>query len=297
MNVNDILELVAFDLIEKNVSTTLTSAVAAPGVASPTVGSTKAMYIGAQVIVGSGASQEVVTISAVGSGSFTATFAFAHSIGDAVVGATFPSGQTDHPLFTQAEGLNALVESQNDFLLQTRAIYSTAPETVLASQRTYTKPSTAIRIEHLHLDNSAFRYLSQAELDLSSRTWPADNGLPPRNWFEDRLDPDKYGFDRIPQVGGSAELWFSQRGPVSLTLNTTLTGPDAFVRLVWPAYCWGVLARLLSKNGEAQDPLRAKYATKRFEMWIAVTQRWVRGLQIVASQQMNKFPTFAMPGR
>ncbi len=296
MIANDILEAVAVRLIEKNVSTTLTSAVAGPGAASPNVGSTKSMYVGAQVIVGSSGTREVVTITAVPSATqFSAVFAFAHSIGEALVGATFSSGAPSHPLWTQSESLNALSESQADFLLQTRAIYSTAPETVLASQREYTKPSTAIRIEHIHLDNSALRYISQAELDLSQRTWSANNGQPPREWFEDRLDPNKYGYDRIPQVGGSAELWFSQRGPTTLALDTAMTGPDAFVRWVWPAYRWGTLSRLLSKSGEGADPNRAKYSQRRFEMWVALIQRWVGDLQVIPLDQVNKFPTFALP--
>lgn len=296
MIANTLLELVSSRLIEKVVSTTLTSAVAAPGVASPNVGSTKSMYVGALILVGAGGTREVVSVTTVLSATqFTATFAFAHSIGEAIVGATFSSGAPSHALWSQSEALSALAETQNQFLLETRAIYSTAPETVLASQREYTKPSTAIRIEHIHLDNSALRYISQAELDLSQRTWPANNGQPPREWFEDRLDPNKYGYDRIPQVGGSAELWFSQRGPTTLALDTAMTGPDAFVRWVWPAYRWGTLSRLLSKSGEGADPNRAKYSQRRFEMWVALIQRWVGDLQVIPLDQVNKFPTFALP--
>lgn len=290
MIASDILIRVSYILVEPVVSTTLTGAVVAPGVATVTVGSIAKMYVGAKLLVGSGGTTEVVSLTSVSSTSITANFAFAHPSGDPVVGATFPSGQTDHPLFTQDEMLNYLAESQQEFLVATRCVYSTATDTLVAATRTYTKPTTAVRIEHLTIDNSALRYVSQEELDLANRLWPADTGIP-RSWFEDRLDPSLYGYSKTPQVGGAVALWFSARAGVTLALNTALTIPDVCSH----ALTYGVLARALSKAGEGADPTRAKYAEKRFGYVVALTQRLAGDLQIIGQRQPNKFPSFAVP--
>lgn len=287
----DILRAVSFHLVERMVKTSLGVAVAAAGVATVTPPEMRGIFAGALLLVARGTGvEEVVTVTSTTVTQFTATFAFAHAAADTVDGATFSSGATDHFLWTTTEMLNYLAEAQQEFLTATRSVYSTASDTVLAAQRVYTKPVTAIRVEHLSIDNAALRYVSQEELDLGNRLWPADTGIP-RAWFEDRLDPNLYGYNRIPQVGGSVALWFSARGAVTLALNTALTVPDVCAH----ALTYGTLSRCWSKAGEGADPTRAKYSAKRFDAVVALTQRLVGDLQLVAQGAPNKFPTFAVP--
>lgn len=116
---NDILEDVSFVLVEAFANTTLGTAVAGAGSATVQPGSLAAIYVGARLICGSGAAEEIITVTAINAPYFTATFAYAHAATDALYGATFPSGQPDFFLWTQDEMLGYLADAQKDFLLRT----------------------------------------------------------------------------------------------------------------------------------------------------------------------------------
>src|SRR4051812_22935698 len=97
---NDILQDVSFVLVEPVVSTILDAAPVSQGMSTCTPGSMKGIYPGAMLVVGL-SDPEVITVVSVTAATFTANFEFDHPAGDLLRAATFPSGQPDHPLFTQ----------------------------------------------------------------------------------------------------------------------------------------------------------------------------------------------------
>jgi hypothetical protein len=127
-----------------------------PGLNTITPLSMKGIYPGAILLVGSGASLEQIVVLSVTTTTFDAVFANLHFNSDPVFGATFPSGQTDHPLFTQAEIFGYLKDAQNDFLLKTRCIFGVTgtPSGVAnipmsTGVRFYSQPAEVIRIERI----------------------------------------------------------------------------------------------------------------------------------------------------
>jgi hypothetical protein len=145
---NDLLVQASFMLLEPRVNTTLGTAVS-PGSATVTPGSMLGIYAGALLIVGSGSTQEVITVSSTTGTQFTATFAKSHAVSDALFGATFPTGQPNMFLFTQAEMLGYLLEGQQDFLLKVRLLYAITQTGYAQSTMFYTQPSRAIRLERI----------------------------------------------------------------------------------------------------------------------------------------------------
>ena len=145
---NDVLDWVSRTLIEPVVKTTLGTAVV-PGAATVTPGSMAGIYTGAMLLVGSGASLEVITVGATTATTFTTTFANSHAGTDALFGATFPSGETPMFLYTQAEMLSYLVAAQQDFLLRTRLIVTVSLLPYTQSVRFYTQPAQTIRLERI----------------------------------------------------------------------------------------------------------------------------------------------------
>src|SRR5208282_6683514 len=85
--------------IESVVNTTLGTAVT-PGTETVAPPSMTAIYNGAQMLVGSGILQEIITASSVTATTFQATFVNAHASTDLLIGGTFPTGQPSDILFT-----------------------------------------------------------------------------------------------------------------------------------------------------------------------------------------------------
>lgn len=297
----DILSDVAYSLISQPTFTQIGVSIT-PGVRTVPPLSMAGIYLGAQLVVGSGASLEVVTVTAVTTTTFTATFLNSHTAVDPVIGPTFPEGQPDHVLFTQNEMLQYLVDAQKDFLLKTRLIYSIETPTLLPGQY-YNAPSRAIRIERIAvpepgaLPNSGKALLndSQSGLDLMTPLWSANqNPSQPKTWFQDQIDTAKFGFYPPYQAGGAAEIWYSDRGPDSLTMMSTLTVPDAFCY----ALRYSVLQRAWTKDGEQRSPERAMYARKRYDMCVVLATRFMLGVEAALMKQEEeerKFSPMAVP--
>lgn len=130
----------------------LSNPIAAGAGVTATVGSTYAMYSGAQLVVEQpgNATQEVVTVLTVPSPTtFTANFANAHAAAAPVWGATFPTQQATDPIFTQAEMLQYLSRAQNEFLTAVPCFYQRFFQTVNTGLIYQATPPTAILIDRI----------------------------------------------------------------------------------------------------------------------------------------------------
>ena len=115
------------------------------------VNSTYAMYPGADIVVGwKTANVEVATVlTVVDSTHFTATLANAHSPGDIIIGATFPTQQTTDPIYTQSEMLQYLSRAQNEFLTAVPCYYQRFFQNVNAGILYQATPPTAVLIDRI----------------------------------------------------------------------------------------------------------------------------------------------------
>jgi len=310
ITIEQILEDVSFTLVEPIVNTTLGTGFAVPGSVAVTPGSMAGIYTGAQLIIALGqVTQEQVTVTGVTSTTFTAVFLNPHLGTDSVIGATFPSGQTVNPLFTQNEIIGYLADVQNDFLLKTRCIFEvtgsdvtpTPPGNIalVVNNRFYPQPSQVIRVERVaavipgQLTTDLYD-TTQSDLDLDNSDWPANSNLPKR-WFRDQIDTAKIGLDPSPNVGGSLELWYSKRGPTgdvgNLKLYSLLLIPDVMSHYIK----YGILAKCWSKDGETRDPMRSEYCKKRFEFGVVLVQRFMEGIGLDTGAAQQSFSPMAVP--
>jgi hypothetical protein len=298
--IEDLMEDIALALVEPLVNTLLGKNVA-PGNSLPQTmvpPSMVGIYSGALLLAGTVENIEQITVLTVTSDSFTAVFKNQHYASEYLVGSTFPSGQIDHPLFTQQEILGYIADVQNEFLLKTRSIYgvtgtfSEPPDIeVEVGNRFYAQPEQAIRVERIFslvLDPGIDLYeTTQSDLDLGDYAWPATPG-PPSQWFRDQIDTGIFGVYPNPNVTGSLELWYSKRGPLGnagvLTLLSTLLIPDVMVHYVK----YGVLSLCWGKDGESHNPLRAEYCQKRFDLGIVLVNRFMEGIGIQAQPKDGK---------
>ena len=296
--VNDILSDVSYVLIEPLVNTLLGTMIpGGPGAQTITPGSMAWIYPGALLIVDAGGNQEVIEVLTTTATTFTAVFMNMHSATAPLFAATFPSGQTDAPLFTQQEMIGYLTEVQNDFLLKVRPLYAITNQNTTTNIRYYAQPSTCIRLERIAgpvnlqppVVITDLYETSQSSLDLSDPNWQSKQG-PPQQWFRDQIDTGMFGFYPMPSSIISMELWYSIRGTTSGTmLNALLLVPDIFGH----AMKYGVLARAFSKDGEYRDPRRADYCKRRYDMIVFLGIKFMEGAGVNFPQAAAGDPEFS----
>jgi hypothetical protein len=142
----------SFHLSQPAVYQALTGPIAAGVGVTAAVGSTYAMYPGAQIIleVPGNAAQEVVSITSVTDQThFVATFANNHAAAAPVWGATFPTQEATDPIFTQTEMLAYLARAQNEFLTAIPCYYQRFFQTVNAGILYQSTPPTALLIDRI----------------------------------------------------------------------------------------------------------------------------------------------------
>ena len=172
---------------------------------------------------------------------------------------------------------------------------------LVAQQRFYAQPPTAIRVERVAriIPGGPQPIMdlydtTQADLDMDNFAWTSDSDVP-RNWFRDQINTSQLGLDPMPSVNGSLELWYSKRGPLGnhgvIPLAGTLIMPDVMAHYIK----YGVLARCWSKDGEARDPMRAEYSKKRYEFGITFVQRFMEGIGLDTGAQKQSYSPMAVP--
>jgi hypothetical protein len=301
--IEELLEDIALALVEPVVNTILgKNTVGDASVQTVQPRSMVGIYVGALLLAGNPLNIEQITVLSVTSTTFTAAFVNQHYASEALAGSTFPSGQLDHPLFTQQEILGYIADVQNDFLLKTRSIYgitgtfSEPPNIpVFTGLRFYSQPDSAIRVERIASDSGDLYETTQSDLDLGNYAWVSDNG-PPQQWFRDLIDTGVFGLYPLPVSAGSLEAWYSKRGPLGnagvLNLLSTLLIPDVMSHYVK----YGVLAKCWSKDGESHNPLRAEYCQKRFDLGVVLVNRFMEGIGIQAQPKNGStFSPMAIP--
>jgi len=163
---------------------------------------------------------------------------------------------------------------QNDFLLQVQPVYSySGSVTIEEGDRIYPAPSDAIRVERISIEGDQLFDVSEDDLDTEDADWPTYPGTPTA-WYQNKIGPQNIGFKPLPQIGASAEVWYSQRASTAVLLSDNLFVPDVF----WPAVKNGILARAFQKDGEQRDQTRSLYYQRRYQLWVQISKRLMMGV-------------------
>lgn len=265
---------ISFTLVDDVVNTTIAEVIVA-GVQTVTPSNMLGIYQGCRLVVGSGATQESITVISVTAATMTADFMNAHAANEGLTGATFPSGFPSNQLFTQSQILSFMAESQNDFLLKTQILYTTGVVSIKVGTRIYALPVDCIRLERISIDSVELYDVSQTDLDLADSTWQNDTTSPnPGYWYQDKVGVQKFGVGPQPQVGSTAKLFYSKRADATLDLLTPLLVPDVMSH----ALKYGALAKCFYSENDQRDPDRAQYCQRRFDFLVLMASKFMRGV-------------------
>ena len=278
VTVMDALLDVSYALCEPVVLTSAGAITAGPARAITPL-SMDGIYAGARLLVGVYPNREAITVSSASGATFTADFSRSHDAGDPIVGATFPSGQPDKPLFTTDEVLGYIGDAQDDFMLLVRPMYGTSLVASVENRRIYDSPSDCIRIERIAIDGTVLQFVSQRDLDMLEPTWASKVGQPKR-WFQDEVDNLKFGVYPLPDKQYYMELWFSQRVSNTVTLAGNLLIPPIFYHYVVE----GTMAYIFNKDGEQRDQQRAAYFSKRADFGAMLGQVFMDAKRVPKAQ-------------
>lgn len=176
--------------------------------------------------------------------------------------------------FSLDDLVKALEQKRNEFLFETWAVLSNI--TVAASSDRVTLPDTVLSVRRAAWKTSAGAY---------SPLWREDewafiagpSGSIPSAYSILLTPPVTMQLSSVPAQAGTLDL-VVVLAPAALNpaAGVLLNVPDD---LAWVVK-WGALARLLTKDARAADPLRAAYAAQRFREGILVARAMPRILQV-----------------
>lgn len=186
--------------------------------------------------------------------------------------ATFSSGLWS----MSTELLQYFNDVELDFLRRTGIKKANSSVTGVIATRLYDAPASSMQLHRIAYGNTVLHRTTREDLDLEDTGWLDWTG-PPRQYYQDTLSKEQFQTDRKPtsdtinfQVVHSVE-------PTALTSTSdNLNVPDAFAMYVK----YGVLEKMLSKQGEGQDLKRAVYCRQRYETGIKLAQRLLIGQEL-----------------
>jgi hypothetical protein len=177
--------------------------------------------------------------------------------------ASFPTLLTS--MFTSTEIVDSMNRVQQKFMLETGMILTRAAAIPGAvGVKAYALPTDNILVRRATWttgagDIKALTNTDTWELDNAMNGWPSDIGEP-LAWWDTTLPQQEIGIAPAPDAVGSIGILYIALATTLTGLGINLTVPDD-----WSPYItWGTLGELLESDGQAFDPLRAKYCWQRF---------------------------------
>jgi hypothetical protein len=181
-----------------------------------------------------------------------------------------PGGQFGPPVVTVPQGVPpTLLVSPNGSVYQLQVGDAAIPVFLLTSPSSASVAGYASSVELWDE--------TETSLDWLDTNWMSQTGQPnPSYWFQDKVGVGNFGVGPPPQVGSTARIFYSQRGPENpgLGLLTPYLVPDVMV----PALKWRVLALALSKDGEQRNVELSKWAEQWYQMWCLIARKYLQGL-------------------
>ena len=239
------------------------------------------IYVDCQLVCGvTGANLEVITVTAVTSSSFTATFANAHQVGEQILGATFPVRYPTDPLFTQDEMLAYISTATNDFLTDVPLVYGIADLTVSPTGQNTPLPADSLFPVRIAYEDYPLRETSQSNLDAMYPIWSQQGLSQPRVYFRDKIPIQNVGI--WPRMGDTVNLEcvYAQRQAETMGWGDGFFLPDCLTQYI----LYRTLSFAFSKDGEARSPGLAKYFASRYQFGVKVCKML---LDVINDPQMQ----------
>lgn len=192
-------------------------------------------------------------------------------------GATWPSG-----MWSAADVVGYINNRQRQFLAETGITRAISFVNGVASQAAYAIPQTTIDVTRAawgtgSLSPSGFVDLAREdswELDEGTDNWPQAAAQQPSAYRTNLLGVQQIQLTPTPNDIGLLELTTTDTGATVTGAGVALSIPDDWT----PYLAFGVMADMLSKQGEACDPDRAAYCASRWAEGIALGRLMIEGV-------------------
>jgi hypothetical protein len=190
--------------------------------------------------------------------------------------ATFPSGLWS----VTTELIPYINRTMEDFVLKTGILKKIGSVTSQANLRLFSDPSDSMGVDRIAYDKTVLYGTSRHMIDRRDPGWRTQTGRP-RFYHRDHLETGKFELDRALTVKYAALSNFHLVHTLLITPVSTTTEnlpvPDYTVTYIK----YGVLERMLSKEGEGQDLARARYCRNRYVFGVNLFRRLMGASEIV----------------
>lgn len=163
-------------------------------------------------------------------------------------------------LWSADEVISYINYTQKEFIRQAQMLKRSDSQSTLSGQSLYPSHPLSMQIDRITYGNVPLLETDQHFLDKDDPKWRTKSGRP-RKYHLDHLPLKRFELDRKPTTSTALLNVVSTSLPSDVSLLTD--------RLMVPDYCamyikFGVLERMLSRQGEAQDLMRSEYCHNRF---------------------------------
>jgi hypothetical protein len=176
---------------------------------------------------------------------------------------TIDGGITWSSLWSADEVLRFVNERLERFLLETGILRTRATSVVAAGTSSVDVPSDSVDLRRVAWDTgtatSGLPRVDPFGMDAGSVGWQGGTGVP-YAYIEEPLPPLSIRLVSTPSANGTLDVLYVRAETVTGQCSLAIPIPAMFV----PFVKYGVMADMLSKEGEASDPQRAAYCEQRF---------------------------------
>jgi len=182
--------------------------------------------------------------------------------------ATFSSG-----FWTETEVIDYINDVEKDFFDRTGCFKRKDDVGATAGDRVFAEPTDSMSIDRITFNRVPLHRTDRWALDMENRNWKNEPSGVPKQYHQDLLTTKRFEVDRdVGPTGQDFTLIYTIL-PATLTNATDLmnTSPAFFHYVLY-----GVLEKMLGKQGEGQDLDLEKYCHARYEAGIAIVLGYMR---------------------
>jgi len=182
--------------------------------------------------------------------------------------ATFSSG-----FWTEAEIIDYINDVEKDFFDRTGCFKRIDTVGATAGDRVFLEPTDSMSIDRITFNQVPLHRTDRWALDMENRNWKNEPSGVPKQYHQDLLLTKRFEVDKdVGPVGQNFTLIYT-------ILPATLTSSGDLLNIT-PAFfhyvLYGVLEKMLGKQGEGQDLAREKYCHARYEAGVGIVLTLMR---------------------
>ncbi len=170
--------------------------------------------------------------------------------------------------WTETEVIDYINIVERNFFQRTGSVKAQSDIIGTAGERLFNEPTDSMELDRITFDDIPLWRTNRWQLDAGNRDWKNLTGRP-RQFHQDLLATKKFQLDREIVTVGTLGATYTKLPVVRTATTDTLNIPDAFCHYV----LYGVLYKMLNKQGEGQDLARAGYCKMRYDAGIAIVKQ------------------------